>query len=73
MYDPERHDLKSRLWLFFSPFFFPPKKRGKKKRRINSKNCDFKSCLSGSSPFNDYFDLEFMKWRSYHDKERISL
>ena len=41
----ERHDLKSRLWLFFSPFFFPPKKRGKKKRRLNSKNCDFKLCL----------------------------
>ena len=20
----ERHDLKSRLWLFFSPFLFPP-------------------------------------------------
>ena len=23
----ERHDLKSRLWLFFSPFIFPPKKK----------------------------------------------
>ena len=47
--DPEKHELKSRHWLFFSPFFFPPKKRGKKKRRMNSKNRDFKSCLSGSS------------------------
>ena len=27
----ERHDLKSRLWLFFSPFLFPPKKGGKEK------------------------------------------
>ena len=34
----ERHDLKSRLWLLFSPFLFPPKRRGKKKRRMNSKN-----------------------------------
>ena len=47
--DPERHDLKSRLWLLFSPFLFPPKKRGKEKRRLNSKNRDFKSCLSGST------------------------
>ena len=30
-YDPERHDLKSRLWLFFSPFLFPPKKEGRRK------------------------------------------
>ena len=37
----ERHDLKSRLWLFFSSFLFPLNKRGKKKRRINRKN-DFK-------------------------------
>jgi hypothetical protein len=27
----ERHDLKSRLRLFFSPFLFPPKKEGKRK------------------------------------------
>ena len=36
----ERHDLISRFWLSFSPFLFPPKKRGKKKRRINGKNRD---------------------------------
>ena len=29
--DPERHDLKLRLWLFFSPFLFPPKKEGRRK------------------------------------------
>ena len=27
----ERYDLKSRLWLFFSPFLFPPKKQGERK------------------------------------------
>ena len=27
----ERYDLKSRLWLFFSPFLFPPKKEGRRK------------------------------------------
>ena len=31
----KRHDFWPRLRLFFSPFHFPPKKRGKKKRRIN--------------------------------------
>ena len=36
------------LFLLYPPslFLFPPKKRGKKKRRMNSKNRDFKSCLS---------------------------
>ena len=33
----ERYDLKSRLWIYFSPFLFPPKKRGKRKKRMNSK------------------------------------
>ena len=42
----ERHDLKSQLWLLFSPFLFLPNKRRKKKGRINSKKRDFKSCLS---------------------------
>ena len=27
----ERHDFKSRLWLFFSPFLFPPKEKGRRK------------------------------------------
>ena len=45
-YRAERHDLKSRLRLFFS---LPSKKRGKTKRRMNSKNRDFKSCLSVQS------------------------
>ena len=31
------------------PFSLPLKKRGKKKRRMNSKNCDQKSCLSARS------------------------
>ena len=40
---PNGSSRKARLWLFFSPFFFPPKKE---KRRMNSKNRDFRSCLS---------------------------
>ena len=38
----ERHDLKSRLWLFLSPFFFPPIEENKKEWQ----NHDFKSSLS---------------------------
>ena len=34
---------------FFSHFSFLLKKRGKKKMRMNRKNCDFKSCLSAGS------------------------
>ena len=45
----ERHDFWPRLWLFFSTFLFLPKKTEKKKRRMNSKNCDFNSCLSARS------------------------
>ena len=41
----EGHDFWERLWLFFSPFLFPPKIRGRK----NSKNRDQMSCLSGRS------------------------
>jgi len=44
----ERQDFGPRL-CFFSPFFFPPKKRGKKKDRMNSKNCDQQLCLSAQS------------------------
>ena len=35
--------------VIFLPFLFPPKKRGKKKRRMKSKNRDLKSCLSARS------------------------
>ena len=45
----ERHDIRPRLWLSFFPVRFPPKIRGKKKRRMNSKNRDQKSCLSARS------------------------
>ena len=45
----ERHDFWPPLWLFSSPFLFPPKNRGKKKRRMNSKNLVLKSCLSARS------------------------
>ena len=31
------------------PFIFPPKKRGQKKMRMESKNLDRKSCLSARS------------------------
>ena len=47
----ERHDLKLRLWLFFSPFLFPLKTKRKKKMRMNIKNREFKSCLSSPSNF----------------------
>ena len=47
----ERHDFWPRLCLLFSSFLFPPKKRGKKKRTINSKNSDQKSHLSARSVF----------------------
>ena len=55
----ERQDLKSRLmlWLSFSPFLFLPKRR-KKKRRINSKNRDFKSCLYARS--NQHLNPDFL-------------
>ena len=48
----EGYDFWPRLWSFFSPFLFPPRKRGKKKRRMNSKNRDQKSCLSARSIIN---------------------
>ena len=53
----ERHELKSQLWLFFSPFLFPPKKRRKKKRRINSKNCDQKPFYSIEFEFYEFHKL----------------
>ena len=43
----DRHDFWPRLWLFSSPFLFPPRKRGEKKRRMNRKHQ--KSCLSSWS------------------------
>ena len=45
----EMYDFWPRLWLFYSPLLFSPKKRGKKKRRMNRKNGDQKSCLSARS------------------------
>ena len=45
----ERQDFYLRLWLFFSPFLFSPKKRWKRKRRMNSKTRGQKSCLSARS------------------------
>ena len=41
--------------VILSPFLFPPKKSGKKKRRMKSKNHDFKSCLSTRSQLNKQF------------------
>ena len=39
----ERHDFWPRLWLFFPPFIFPPKKKREGKRRMKSKNRDQKA------------------------------
>ena len=45
----ERHPFWLRLWFFFSPFLFSPKKEGKENEQ---KNRDSKSCLSArSKPF----------------------
>ena len=41
--------LKITTLVILIPLSLPPKKRGKKKRRMITKNRDFKSCLSGSS------------------------
>ena len=41
--------LLTKTLVILFPFSFPPKKRGKKKRRMNSKNRDQKSCLSAWS------------------------
>ena len=55
----ERQDLKSHLFYSLPLFSSFLKKRGKKKGRMNSKNRDFKSCLSAwshsSSSFRDRF------------------
>ena len=45
----KRHIFWPRLWFLFLPFFFLSRKRGKKKRKINSKNLDQKSCFSAGS------------------------
>ena len=66
----ERHDLKSRLWLLFSTFLFPPKKRGKKIRRMDSKNRYFKSWLSAPSYQNIlYHKIQLL----YTIKNRLNL
>ena len=45
----ERHCFLPRLCLFFSPFLFPPIKRGRKKRRMNNQSRSQKQCLSARS------------------------
>ena len=45
----ERLGYWPRLWLVFSPFLFPPRERGKKKRRMNSKKRKQKVFLSARS------------------------
>ena len=45
----ESYDLKSLLWLFFSTLNFPPKIKMVEEKKINSKNRDYKSCLSARS------------------------
>ena len=45
----ERHDFYHDFGYSFSLFLFPTKKRGKKRKRMKSKNRDQKSCLSARS------------------------
>ena len=56
-YDRAENDSKSRIWLFFSPFLFPPKKRGKIKMRMKCLNRDFMSCLSARSQVSDLIKI----------------
>ena len=42
----ERHEFWPRLWLFFSPFLFTPKKEGRRKGEWISKNRDPKKILT---------------------------
>ena len=49
--------------VILSPFLFPLKWRGKKIRRMNSKNGDQKSCLSARSIFANSQHCNFCCWR----------
>ena len=66
----ERHDFWPHFWFFFSPFSSLLTKRGKKKRRMNSKNLDQKACLSARSLwiFGDFTILEFIDFFFYQDQ-----
>ena len=57
----ERHDFWPRLWLFFSPFLFPPKKREEEKEnewaQIVIKGHAFLLDHSNEHVLNKYFEL----------------
>ena len=56
------------LWLFFSPFLFSPKKRGKRKGEWSSKNRDQKPCLSARSilKIGNFVSVHIKLWIQKH-------
>ena len=60
----------------FIPFFFPPKKWGRKKGEWSSKNCDLKSCLSARSTIldqNKRLEIKLVKLKAFRVNQQKEL